>query len=41
VYFPGNNLQKSTYLPDSSEATQTTPIKTKKLFVTGTLQLGL
>ncbi|GMY23599.1 organelle RRM domain-containing protein 1, chloroplastic-like isoform X4 [Fagus crenata] len=33
--YGGNNLQSSTDLPDSSEASQTTPIKTKKLFVTG------
>ncbi|KAM3685166.1 hypothetical protein ACJW31_11G097700 [Castanea mollissima] len=31
----GNNLQSSPDLPDPSEASQTTPIKTKKLFVTG------
>ncbi|XP_059434565.1 organelle RRM domain-containing protein 1, chloroplastic-like [Corylus avellana] len=31
----GNNLQKSTDLPDSSEATQTILIRTKKLFITG------
>ncbi|XP_065630159.1 organelle RRM domain-containing protein 1, chloroplastic-like [Quercus suber] len=30
-----SNLQSSTDLPDPSEASQTTPIKTKKLFVTG------
>ncbi|KAK7814623.1 organelle rrm domain-containing protein 1, partial [Quercus suber] len=37
--FSGNNLQSnlqsSTDLPDPSEASQTIPIKTKKLFVTG------
>ncbi|XP_050281846.1 organelle RRM domain-containing protein 1, chloroplastic-like isoform X3 [Quercus robur] len=33
--YGGNNLQSSTDLPDPSEASQTTPIKTKKLFVTG------
>lgn len=33
--YGGNNLQNSTDLPESSEATQTIPIKTKKLFVTG------
>jgi hypothetical protein len=32
--YGGNNLQSSIDLPDSSEASQTTPIKTKKLFVT-------
>nr|POF18430.1 multiple organellar rna editing factor 5, mitochondrial [Quercus suber] len=32
--FSGNNLQSSTDLPDPSEASQTTPMKTKKLFVT-------
>uniref|UniRef100_A0A7N2LJA5 RRM domain-containing protein n=1 Tax=Quercus lobata TaxID=97700 RepID=A0A7N2LJA5_QUELO len=32
--YGGNNLQSSTDLPDPSEASQTTPIKTKKLFVT-------
>ncbi|KAM3732998.1 hypothetical protein ACB098_11G101500 [Castanea mollissima] len=33
--YGGINLQSSTDLPDPSEASQTTPIKTKKLFVTG------
>ncbi|KAK4593224.1 hypothetical protein RGQ29_017384 [Quercus rubra] len=33
--YGGNNLQSSTDLPDPSEASQTTPINTKKLFVTG------
>ncbi|XP_075643680.1 organelle RRM domain-containing protein 1, chloroplastic-like isoform X1 [Castanea sativa] len=33
--YGGNNLQSSPDLPDPSEASQTTPIKTKKLFVTG------
>lgn len=33
--YGGNNLQNSTILPDSTEATKTTPIKSKKLFVTG------
>ncbi|KAL0008004.1 hypothetical protein SO802_009506 [Lithocarpus litseifolius] len=33
--YGGNNLQSSTDQPDPSEASQTTPIKTKKLFVTG------
>lgn len=33
--YGGNNLQNSTILRDSTEATKTTPIKSKKLFVTG------
>ncbi|KAM3685161.1 hypothetical protein ACJW31_11G097400 [Castanea mollissima] len=33
--YGGNDLQSSPDLPDPSEASQTTPIKTKKLFVTG------
>lgn len=36
--FSGNNLQSSTDLSTSGEASETTPTKTKKLFVTGMLQ---
>ncbi|XP_050281845.1 organelle RRM domain-containing protein 1, chloroplastic-like isoform X2 [Quercus robur] len=39
--YGGNNLQSSTDLPDPSEASQTTPIKTKKLFVTVICNLDL
>lgn len=37
--FSGNDIQNSKDLSNSAEASQTTPTKTKKLFVTGTLQL--
>lgn len=37
--FSGNNLQNSTNLSTSGAASETTPTKTKKLFVTGMLQI--
>lgn len=40
MHFPGGSLQNSTDSLDSMEANQPTNIKTKKLFVTGKLQVS-